>query len=149
LREGYVRHNQMIMDNEHLRAISPESLRIFASCDINNIRSKRCENYEKLKAVVREISGIKLVIPELLNDTSPLYLPIFVEGDRKALQGYLAENKVYCPVIWPRPSQVECEHEETDYMYEHMLCLPIDQRYDEKEIEKIGLLLKTYSKITR
>ena len=143
-RERYVRLNQLIADNEFLRYINPESLQIFQSCDIDDISSKRCENYRRLKSVIYETDSITSAIPDQLNGAVPLYFPIYVDGNRKQLQEYLAQNKVYCPVIWPRPSQVSCESEAVDYMYSHMLCIPIDQRYGKAEIDKIEWLLREY-----
>lgn len=143
-RDGYVRLNQMISNNDLLISISPESLRIFDSCDINAIKRKRRENYERLKSVVGKIDGVRLVVPESIDATSPLYLPVYTLGERKSLQEYLAQNKVYCPVIWPRPNQVVCDSESIAYMYTHMLCLPIDQRYGKDEIDKIERLLREY-----
>lgn len=146
-RDRYVKLNQMIADNEFLRSISPESLQIFETCDVDDICGKRCKNYRRLRSVICESNGVKSVIPEQLNVMSPLYFPIYVEGNRKQLQEYLAKNKVYCPVIWPRPSQVSCESEEIDYMYSHMLCIPIDQRYGKDELDKIALLLRKYREV--
>lgn len=146
-RDGYVNLNHMIADNNHLMFMSSESLQIFESCDVDYIRTKRRENFESLASVIREIDGGSLVISETNDKTAPLYLPIYVKGDRKALQHYLAENKVYCPVIWPKPSQVTCDCEKMDYMYAHMLCIPIDQRYGEDELCKIERLFREYREV--
>lgn len=146
-RNGYIKLNQLIADNNQLTYINPESLRIFESCDIGYIKSKRRENFENLKAVVCEIDGVGLVISKMDDNASPLYLPIYVKGNREILQKYLAENKVYCPVIWPKPSQVMCEFEATEYMYTHMLCIPIDQRYGKDDLCRIERLLREYREV--
>lgn len=143
-RDGYIRLNKMIADNNHLTYINPESLQIFESCDVEYIRKKRQNNFKRLRAIIREIDSLSPVIFDMDDNVSPLYLPIYVKHDRKTLQKYLADNKVYCPVIWPKPGQVVCDCKEINYMYTHMLCIPIDQRYGEDDLLKIERLLREY-----
>ena len=143
-REHYRELNCLIAKNDALREISCESKIIWDSCDIEQICVKRSENYEFLNKFLKDISGVDKIISNSMKAIAPLYMPVYVKNNRLALQEYLAANCVYCPVIWPMPNQIQNMDNETKYMYEHMLCLPIDQRYGCEEMKKIISLLRMY-----
>lgn len=143
-REHYKELNCLIAKNDKLTEITNESKVIWASCDIEQIRSKRFKNYEFLNKFLKDISGLDNIVSRCMKGIAPLYMPIYVKNNRLVLQEYLAANYVYCPVIWPMPKQIQDIDNETKYMYEHMLCLPIDQRYGCEEMKKIISLLRVY-----
>lgn len=143
-RDKYSELNKMISDNKKIQNISRDSKSIFLSCDINRIKKCRAANFKRLVEVVKKLDNLQLVIEKYIGDETPLYLPIYVENNRKQLQDYLASNNVYCPVIWPQPKEINNLDEVTDYMYKHMLCIPIDQRYGSEEMDKISTLLMNY-----
>lgn len=71
-------------------------------------------------------------------DETPLYFPFAVANGRRAdLQRALAERRVYCPVIWPRPVRTEGHDpgSSTCRLYRECLCFPIDQRYNIQDME--------------
>ena len=74
-------------------------------------------------------------------DTAGLYLGVLLEK-RDSVQKFMAENSVYCPVIWPVPEQAVGVCENCEYVAGHMLALPCDQRYGEADMEHIAALLK-------
>ena len=139
---NYNKLNEMISMNSNVQMISPESKIIFDSCDLHEIRKKRVTNYIRLMKGIQDIKYIRPVLSFLPQEEAPLYLPIYVEGNRLNLQAHLAENGIYCPVIWPKPSQIESEDSEVRFMYEHMLCIPVDQRYGDEEMNRILSMLE-------
>lgn len=75
---------------------------------------------------------------------SPLYFPVYVK-DRNELQRFLGERGIYAPVLWPIGEQNKNEMQgDEDYIFEHMLALPIDQRYGEKEMERVVQTLNLF-----
>ena len=70
-------------------------------------------------------------------DEAPLYFPVYVK-ERDELQQFLGERGIYAPVLWPvgELNRDELRGDEA-YIYEHMLALPIDQRYDVSQMEQI------------
>ena len=143
-RESYGELNGFISDNSEIRDISPESRQMLLTSDINEIKNKRRENYAFLLDGIKKYSFISPAAGVDLCDGVPLYLPIYVDGDRAALQKHLAENDIFCPVIWPKPSQIELTDEASAYMYAKMLCFPIDQRYDLDDMARILSVLDEY-----
>lgn len=145
-REMYGDLNTFIGDNSMIREISPESKVIFSLCNVQDIKDKRRGNYSFLREGVKKYNFISLACNIELGESAPLYLPIYVDGDRAKLQKHLAENNIFCPVIWPKPAQVVIGDVVTDYMYKQMLCFPIDQRYSSSDMERILSVLDEYSK---
>jgi len=67
--------------------------------------------------------------------TAPLYFTIYVE-DRKALQMKLAKDSIYAPVIWPVEDERVLINDEVTYIYNHLLAIPCDQRYDTLDMQR-------------
>ena len=67
---------------------------------------------------------------------APLYFPIYVK-DRPGIQKQLAQKHIYAPVLWPVNTREILIDETIEYLFDHLLAIPCDQRYDEKDMEKI------------
>lgn len=101
------------------------------------IGTKRRENYVFLFNHLKQNCNCLFVCPDLgevLN--TPLYFPIYVEK-RTSLQKVLAENHVYAPVLWPVENPDVLISEDIQYIYDHILAIPCDQRYGEEEMTRI------------
>ena len=69
------------------------------------------------------------------------------KGGRKELQQYLASKDIYATVIWGCPEEYkETIDEDSKYVYDHILCFHVDQRYDETDMNRILNVLKEYYK---
>lgn len=77
-------------------------------------------------------------------DAAPLYYPVYAE-DRDDLQKYLALRGVYAPTLWPVGTEnADVLSQEERYIYEHILALPIDQRYGTQEMKRVVEVLDQY-----
>ena len=56
----------------------------------------------------------------------------------------LSEQHIYAPVIWPVVYEEVLVNETVKYIYDHILAIPIDQRYDEGDMAKIVSIIKGY-----
>lgn len=67
--------------------------------------------------------------------------PIFFnsKGERDGIRKNLSKNKIYCPIYWPLyfDKDKECNH----YITNHILCIPIDQRYNIENMKHIVKIL--------
>ena len=99
--------------------------------------SQRTSNYNKLYNGLKNCLKCNLVCEDLSRvTTAPLYFPIYVD-DRPALQKKLALQHIYAPVLWPVSTKEILINSSIEYMFDHLLAIPCDQRYDEKDMEKI------------
>ena len=88
--------------------------------------------YEGLK----KTDGVELIMGELDENTVPLYCPIYVK-ERAFLQRKLRDAHIYSPIIWPLPEKRAIINEAAIKLYRNLLCIPIDQRYESEDMQRI------------
>ncbi len=106
--------------------------RYIASCvDVKALKRSRVRNYDLLKTELGK-RGIEPVV-KLREDDCPLVFPIKV-NDRDDLRSFLMDNRIYCAVHWPFDGEKRNERCFAAECAEKLISLPVDQRYDEKDI---------------
>jgi len=121
--------------------ISPVSESVFCSLDIKELSAKRRANYRFLYESLKDDERIVSLTGAPDEFAVPLYFPILTEK-RQTLQQILAKNSIYAPVVWPKPEDMPAVCEEAEYIYSHILCIPIDQRYGEDDMNRIAECIK-------
>lgn len=129
------REAEDILDNQsEIYSISDTSIKVQANLNIKELVSKRRENFELLR---RSLKGQFQPVFTLNEDKEvPLYFPVLVD-DRIALQKHLVSNAIYAPVVWPKDDSQPMQCEGAENAYQHLLCIPIDQRYDADDMNRI------------
>lgn len=104
--------------------------------DMTEIRRK---NYRYLLKGIIKIAAIKPIFDYINETITPLYFPIYVleSKNRIKLQTFLATKNIYCPIIWPKFYNYDRLSHEARYIYDHILCIPCDQRYSKDEMNYI------------
>lgn len=150
--QGYFKMAEDILDSrKDSYLMSSVAREIYASTDIENLRKVRHSNCQQL------ISGIflsknlsdNLILPisEIRAEECPFHLPVLVKEGRKELQQYLASKDIFATVIWGCPEEYkETIDEVSRYVYDHILCFHVDQRYDESDMNRILDVLNEYYK---
>jgi dTDP-4-amino-4,6-dideoxygalactose transaminase len=116
-------------------AISEMSEKVQANLNKADLIKKRRENFSILNCSLT--NAVKPVFALGINDKEvPLYFPILVE-DRTSLQKYLVSNAIYAPVVWPKDEAQFAQCDGAENAYQHLLCIPIDQRYDADDMNRI------------
>jgi dTDP-4-amino-4,6-dideoxygalactose transaminase len=125
-------------------AMSTLSRFILRHLDWQAIVLIRRRNYAYLAEGLSGIEGVQLLYPEMPEGVCPLGLPIIVD-DRSRLALHLIENKIYTPVHWELPATVDRdEFSDAWYISDRVLTLPIDQRYDLTDMQRIVEALLDY-----
>jgi hypothetical protein len=75
------------------------------------------------------------LVLEGLDVIAPLYCPILLRASRENFQKFLADSKIYAPVIWPKSKLIDVAQDDT--LYSHLICLPIDQRYHAGDMSRV------------
>lgn len=137
------REGEGLLDEQRgFYSIGDISATIQANLNIENLRQKRKSNFQTLLNGLRNVTSFKILFNDLPEEVIPLYFPILVEG-RETLQGFLADNDIYAPVVWPKPERCPAIDVNTQLLYEKILCIPVDQRYGFDDMERIIDLLNT------
>lgn len=128
-----------------IRRMSDISLSILSETDEAAAARKRAENYEYLYEKIIKMKRVRPILQKQGGE-APLYFPIYTR-EREALQSFLRDRDIYAPVLWPLGEENrDAILGNEDYIYRHMLALPIDQRYGIGEMEQIGMALADYEK---
>lgn len=150
--QGYFRTAEGILDSRKKPYLMSSTAReIYVSTDIELLRKTRRSNCQLLISgiLVSKVLSENLVLPisGIGVDECPFHLPVLVKEGRKELQQYLASNNIYATVIWGCPEEYkETIDEESRYVYDHILCFHVDQRYDETDMNRILDVLNEYYK---
>lgn len=112
--------------------------------DLEENQNKRKYNYSFLFHNVRENYKVRKVCQDLNEvTTAPLYFTIYVQ-DRSLLQRLLAQDAIYAPVLWSVEDKRVLINDEVRYIYDHLLAIPCDQRYDTNEMKRVIAIINSY-----
>lgn len=128
---------EQILNAEHkYYKISPVSIGVFNKLDKKELIKRRRENYSCLFERIKVREWIRPILGQLTEEVVPLYFPIYVE-DRLAFQARLREERIYAPIVWPLPDKIPHICDEAKTLYDNLICIPIDQRYDIDDMMRI------------
>lgn len=126
----------LINEFNSVRPISARAMKMLSLVNGEEIAYARRENMQHLMSL---LAGKVKMVPGLEHSLAgaPFSLPILVDN-RDEVQRRLAQVGVYAPVLWPicMDAQIICPI--SKMMSEHILSIPIDQRYDWNDIEVIA-----------
>lgn len=135
-----LRHGEVMIDTlDDVHPISEVSLKQIESLNGAEIAFARRENMKHLWEL---LNGKVRMIPKLERsfNGAPFSLPILVET-RDVIQKKLAQKGVYAPVLWPASEDARMVCKVSAYVADHMLSIPIDQRYNYDDIEDIAKIV--------
>lgn len=126
------------------RKIDETSKKLLDNIDINYINKRRIDNFIYLEKSLEAIKEIKPLFSSTEIEAVPLGYVIFVEN-RDELRRFLMKNRVYCPVHWNLKNEewIE-EYDNSLYISQRILTIPIDQRYDIEDMKRIVNLIEEF-----
>ena len=126
-----VADQNLVYDEIHY--ISDEDKKRILSLNTMQIKQRRSNNLNHLWQRIKSIHSIKCLIdPERKSFNANFMLPILIDN-RPAIQKNLADQGIYTQVVWRVPDDAPCENSRN--IYKHILCIPIDQRYNYWDME--------------
>jgi len=124
--------------------MSEISCALLAKEDKLENQKRRYSNYKYLLDQLEGIKDCRILCDNMDEvNSAPLYFMIYV-NDRGDLQRDFAERHIYAPVIWPVVYDDVLIDDTVKYIYDHILAIPIDQRYDEHDMENIVETIKEH-----
>lgn len=117
-------------------SMSPLTRRLLRSINFKAVSEKRMFNYHTLHRVLAPLNRLKL--PEL-PDSAPMYYP-FVCGI-PGMRDDLIDAEIALPLFWEEVIDTTPAHSIENTLARTLLPLPIDQRYDEKDMQKLLRLI--------
>ncbi len=130
--------NEDRFDNFNPIGMSKLSKRILESIDYEEVKLKRERNFYYIHSKLKDINKLSLKH----RFEPPMVYPLLIE--KKGLREYLVSKKIYVPHWWKDVlSRVESgsfEH----YLSTYLLALPIDQRYNQEDMDTIVRHIKIF-----
>lgn len=136
-REKQGKAGKDIKENYGLYKISDEGLSVINHTIVDNVRTARFENYRNLYAVICKNTQFKVLFAPSEINHAPFSM-IICADDRDAVQTAMAKVGIYAQVLWPLKDKAKEICKVSKYMEEHMLAIPIDQRYFYDDILEMG-----------
>lgn len=133
--EGYAefQSNDETLSTVGMRRMSHLTQGIMCGIDYSTKANRRIHNFHVLDKVLRDTNVFKW---NMDYGTVPLVYPYYVEQGALFRQ-HLIDHQVFCARYWPNVLQW-CQPDDIEYqLAENLVCLPIDQRYDEKDMQVI------------
>ena len=131
--------NSALLGNVPIRWMSVLTERLLEGVDYDRVKSRRVENFRYLHGALAESNRLSI---DFLNDAVPMVYPYYT-GDF-TLRSRLIKEKIFVATYWPNVLQW-CSPADTEYaLCNHILPLPIDQRYGEEDMERIIQLIKSW-----
>ena len=116
-----------------IRKMSNFTKRMMGGIDYEHAARRRIDNYNTLQ---QQLGGRKLYFGEV-----PMVFPYTSEAGQEIRRNFIA-NKVFVAKYWPNVDEWAGEHALETWMANHILPLPIDQRYDVNDMDRIIYLIK-------
>ena len=130
--------NDKAISNVGMRRMSKLTQNIMQGIDYSAKANRRLKNFRTLDNALCDTNRFNW---NLDNGNIPLVYPYMVENGAKIRQD-LIDHQVFCARYWPNVLEwckpCEWEHE----LALNLVCLPIDQRYNEEDMKRIINLIK-------
>lgn len=105
---------------------------------------KRRENYAYLLEHLPENPAVRPIFPTLPEDSCPMFFA-FLCDDRESLMAHLAANQIPPKVYWPVPPFIHIEeYPHAQYIYEHIMSISCDQRFDLDDMARVVEVFTQY-----
>ena len=98
----------------------------------STIKNRRRENYQYLAKDLKNIA----LYPSLPDAVVPLGFPIKL-ANRDQVRTRLFEAEIYPPIHWPLENVVPLDFKESHALSQQIMTLPVDQRYDQADMDRI------------
>lgn len=120
------------LDNQPIRKMSRLTQRMMQGIDYEAAAQRRRANFQMLHEALGKDNNLELYLEDDAVPMAYLYL-VPVQGLREKL----IENKVFVARYWPNVLEW-CQPNDWEYqLAENLVCLPIDQRYDDRDMQSI------------
>ncbi|MGO2103614.1 MAG: hypothetical protein ACTH3E_11260 [Psychroflexus halocasei] len=132
---NYYRENEELIETNSVGKMSKLTERILMNVDFGEVIYKRNLNFQALNEDLESYNEFNF--PDSLKDIVPLCYP-FLHENGQEIKNYLIRKNIYVPTYWPRLEEFfgkELLFEKE--LINNLVCLPIDQRYSDIEMNLI------------
>lgn len=138
---GYAnfRENSRKLVGQTIKYMSKLTWNILHSIDLEAVKKQRRENFKRLHDVLSVVN--ELHISDMDTFACPMVYPFYTSDS--TLKNRLIKNKIFVATYWPNVLEW-CQPMDVEYkLANHILAIPIDQRYGAEEMEYILKIIES------
>lgn len=123
-------NNNALFSGEPAKLMSKITSNLLAAVDYSGVIERRTLNWSYLNEAFSDVNELRISQP-----TGPFMYPLYLRDiDVGNMKRELASQGVYIPTLWPNVLE-GCSRDSWSYKYAaSILPLPVDQRYDERDM---------------
>ncbi|MBO2544797.1 hypothetical protein J0871_10260 [Salegentibacter sp. BDJ18] len=125
--------NEARLKNQSIKRMSVLTQNLLKNIAYDDVIRIRRYNYKFLEKYLNKINLLQL---NLDKNAVPLVYPLLLK-DGHSLKRKLIQNKIFIPTYWPNVLTWTKENSFEKFLAENLVCLPIDQRYNEADMQVI------------
>ena len=114
--------------NKNIKIMSNLTANLLLGIDYEFVKQKRLENFKIYNDILKSTNELKISLDK---DDIPMVYPYLIK--KESLREKLIQNKVYVAKYW---APLEDNLFESNFQ-KYLLPLPLDQRYDKEDIERV------------
>lgn len=141
-------HAESLLEGAPPRRMSWISEQLLRAADLATVAARRRSNWTSLRERLRSSSRLRVLTPVIdVLDTGevPLGLPVWVPGgQRNVLRRHLEQHRIYCAVHWGLEHLPKGEFDDECALSRALLTLPIDQRCDDRDLDRLVEALQAF-----
>lgn len=138
--ESYKQNDDKLIDIP-TKKMSKLTQAILRSIDYEEVKKIREKNFKKLHSTFQEFNELEI---DTYNLQGPMVYPFVINGED--LRQHFVKNKIFIATYWPNVYKW-CNESQLEYqMTKKILPIPIDQRYDENDMDNIIAIFNTWKK---
>lgn len=139
--EYYLKNEELIAHNP-IGKMSELTKSLLKNVDFESIKKSRIQNFEMINNELGSNNKLKSFLPFIsLNNKNdnpiPMCYPLLIENGH-CIKNQLIKKKIFTPTFWPEIQSyftIDCKFETE--LVKNLICLPIDQRYNEIDMQRI------------
>lgn len=132
------KENSKSLCNQPIHEISNLTQKLLSSIEYNNIALIRKQNFNYLHNELYQKNKLRL---EFTNSAAPMIYPFLIDNGA-ALKKELIANKIYVASYWPNVLDWAKADSFEYNLAKNMIAVPVDQRYEIKDMNEVLKLLK-------
>lgn len=129
--------DEEMLDNLPVMRMSELTERLLENIDYEMVKERRRDNFSFLQT---NLSGMMTF--ELASDDVPLIYPYYTER-RDSVYESLILQRIYVPTYWSNVKNWCDDTSVEGSLMSHMIFLPVDQRYDESDMERMVKIIRS------
>ena len=126
------RKNDDALDNQPIRLMSKLTRKMMGNFNPEKAKEQRLKNFSLLHSVLKEKNKLNF---EISSTDVPMAYPFLTE--QKGLREKLIENRIFIARYWGGLEEEAQSFDYSLYLADNLLPLPLDQRYDETDMQRI------------